>query len=616
MRGLRDKDLLNFYRAAAAFYESSVWVGLSATQHREFFLSKPVKKDCTYSALTYDPTLSTDEDTVPASSTIGTPIFICGLQSASHQHYNGTRAEIYGRKCSSGKSSGRWPVRACSDGRVLNLKPTNIRIDTSMEKWGIVKVCGADGAAGGFICVYQAWGDLFSNRDPYHVGNPSHMKSHYLSVEFYDPNELVGTLNPAIVRQHKKLGAPLADCRPFMTKEGDLRNVFFPVVSGLFPEDGGRFCAADLKLLEAALLSATIFLRDHLYRNRIPPAPHPNGYTFAPTTTSVQLRDQLTCVCSFPHGELKIEHRKWTSYPQSCRYSARRPPNVKTIQQAMDFHESQVSTLKLASSTEPLDNQMYAIQLYALANSLWESEVLENVVRAKDIAKRLFDHSASLRSEVCDFLLDLLLELGEWEDAVLYLNKMPENHKETEVFMFSSALVWFRSRGAKSSSARKAMRSAMSFNKLCVPMMLSIDAVEMTPTAGVGYFFSVSRNSDGTINSDSYKKPNAREYVRNNKKHWVLDGSSLSFLQEMYDEMETTTKKKKKKKKKNKKSKNNQMTPSISKTLCAACGKFSKADETPKKCGRCRSVSYCNASCQKMHWKEHKPVCKKLCEEV
>lgn len=80
IHGLRDKDLKNFYVAAKKFYESSVWVGLSATQHREIFLSKPVKSNFTYKDVSYDPSQPANEDTVPESSTIGRPIFICGLQ--------------------------------------------------------------------------------------------------------------------------------------------------------------------------------------------------------------------------------------------------------------------------------------------------------------------------------------------------------------------------------------------------------------------------------------------------------------------------------------------------------------------------------------------------------
>ena len=64
--------------------------------------------------------------------------------------------------------------------------------------------------------------------------------------------------------------------------------------------------------------------------------------------------------------------------------------------------------------------------------------------------------------------------------------------------------------------------------------------------------------------------------------------------------------------------------PSIAKTLCAACGKFSKAGDKRKKCSACRSVSYaymyCNATLYaRKHtlWKDHKLVCtKKLCGVV
>lgn len=46
-------------------------------------------------------------------------------------------------------------------------------------------------------------------------------------------------------------------------------------------------------------------------------------------------------------------------------------------------------------------------------------------------------------------------------------------------------------------------------------------------------------------------------------------------------------------------------------TSCSYCGK------TPEdfkillpQCSKCNNVSYCNVECQKLHWKEHKPMCK------
>eukprot|EP00741_Cyanophora_paradoxa_P011720 tig00020563_g11324.t1 len=40
---------------------------------------------------------------------------------------------------------------------------------------------------------------------------------------------------------------------------------------------------------------------------------------------------------------------------------------------------------------------------------------------------------------------------------------------------------------------------------------------------------------------------------------------------------------------------------------CAAC---SAEGTSLKECGRCRAVSYCNAECQRAHWRQHKAACK------
>jgi hypothetical protein len=41
-------------------------------------------------------------------------------------------------------------------------------------------------------------------------------------------------------------------------------------------------------------------------------------------------------------------------------------------------------------------------------------------------------------------------------------------------------------------------------------------------------------------------------------------------------------------------------------TLCHSCGRHSYEMQT---CSRCDNVWYCNAQCQKEHWKDHKKVC-------
>lgn len=44
-----------------------------------------------------------------------------------------------------------------------------------------------------------------------------------------------------------------------------------------------------------------------------------------------------------------------------------------------------------------------------------------------------------------------------------------------------------------------------------------------------------------------------------------------------------------------------------SENVCWNCGKFGK-----KKCGNCRVAKYCSKECQRVHWKEHKPICRKV----
>ena len=50
-----------------------------------------------------------------------------------------------------------------------------------------------------------------------------------------------------------------------------------------------------------------------------------------------------------------------------------------------------------------------------------------------------------------------------------------------------------------------------------------------------------------------------------------------------------------------------------SNAVCSTCGRqpHPSSDAPLKRCTACRAVWYCNAKCQRMHWKEHKAFCKK-----
>ena len=48
--------------------------------------------------------------------------------------------------------------------------------------------------------------------------------------------------------------------------------------------------------------------------------------------------------------------------------------------------------------------------------------------------------------------------------------------------------------------------------------------------------------------------------------------------------------------------------------VCGHCGKAETLEKTLKKCARCTKILYCDATCQKAHWKAHKVVCKTKAE--
>ena len=91
-------DLLNFYRAAANFYESKVWIGLSATMHRTFALSKPRKNNVTTTTTfpSFDPAKLAPLQPTLQTLPIGQPVHLCGIQSSQHAHYNGELGELIG----------------------------------------------------------------------------------------------------------------------------------------------------------------------------------------------------------------------------------------------------------------------------------------------------------------------------------------------------------------------------------------------------------------------------------------------------------------------------------------------------------------------------------------
>jgi hypothetical protein len=58
-------------------------------------------------------------------------------------------------------------------------------------------------------------------------------------------------------------------------------------------------------------------------------------------------------------------------------------------------------------------------------------------------------------------------------------------------------------------------------------------------------------------------------------------------------------------------SKSNQTSP----VCCSSCNEPQHSGQTFRKCSGCLSVQYCNTTCQRKHWKEHRTECERLRKE-
>ena len=50
-------------------------------------------------------------------------------------------------------------------------------------------------------------------------------------------------------------------------------------------------------------------------------------------------------------------------------------------------------------------------------------------------------------------------------------------------------------------------------------------------------------------------------------------------------------------------------------STCAACGEAASTTLALQECKACKSVAYCNRTCQRAHWKQHKQRCQTMKEE-
>ncbi len=191
----------------------------------------------------------------------------------------------------------------------------------------------------------------------------------------------------------------------------------------------------EVELATVALIAATRFF-PRLVQRPDPPKPYPASYSYEPQVLDLADLEAfggrgdgvetqavgkipeaaVGARCAFPSGDILMQHRPWASYPGFIirRCGVTRPPSVKTIEEAVAYHRA-----ALAGRQGRLDERRRVGHEFALANALWEMETPESVVEACTFGWRVLEATEDCgEPSVGTFLLDVLMECGDWEGAV------------------------------------------------------------------------------------------------------------------------------------------------------------------------------------------------------
>jgi len=159
-----------------------------------------------------------------------------------------------------------------------------------------------------------------------------------------------------------------------------------------------------------------------------------------------------------------MRFRPWFSQPSHIIMSgAGRPGTVKTIEQAVEFHRKALTAAAVISNPS-----LRSAHEFGLANALWEMETPAHVAEACELGWRVVESSGG-EDSVATFLLDLLLESGDWEGAVRLLAKFKA--RKNDAWLWCTPLVYFKTRGDSSRVAREAATAAMEANPFIAPRL-------------------------------------------------------------------------------------------------------------------------------------------------
>ena len=328
----------------------------------------------------------------------------------------------------------------------------------------------------------------------------------------------------------------------------------------------------------------------------------------------------------------------------NMRGGGRPAESVVTIQDAVDFHRAALARLPPGSNDWG--------HRFGLANAAWEMETPEMVREAADLAWELIMRSPDCLPGTHEdgglraFLMDVLMELGDWPGTIKLLGLHP--NETCEEWVWGSALALFKVRGG-GATATAALERAIRHNPHVYELLSKARAsnignagMENPPDirAMLRFFENGTEGKDAMVMGT---QSGADTYCRNYKKHWWCDADVVHWLRK-------TAKKMIKEQGGGSGGdggggsgggaggagggggrsggsggsvfgdggirKSSFAVPDSASALCSwdGCDAQERGEAAVRlsRCSGCRKVQYCCARCQKLDWKEggHKQVCK------
>mmetsp|Transcript_21808 Transcript_21808/g.73391 ORF Transcript_21808/g.73391 Transcript_21808/m.73391 type:complete len:613 (-) Transcript_21808:143-1981(-) len=250
---------------------------------------------------------------------------------------------------------------------------------------------------------------------------------------------------------------------------------------------------------------------------------------------------------------------------------------------------------------------------FGLCNALWELETEADVREAIALSTALLDEDPEDADNVEAFLMDILLEAGDWVGALALLHRYkdhPPGPGKTS-WAWTNAHVALRVHGPRSDRAKRAVAAAIDACPHAYPLLtkekpFSADA-HRAPQAAHAMVFMRGMSPFGD-------EVTAQGYAWNAKRlWWGGDGSAITALVEAGAEAYAAWH-----------SRHGAATsgtgvpgpraapgavpvPAMDRVVCRGCG---TASLDLKLCQRCRKAAYCSPACQRADWKQrHKHEC-------